>query len=181
MLLFQHQQFFERWVAICHFCCKSQFLWTLWLICLHEQRLDAGDDPVNAFVLSSEAALSGAEATKHMQPQVILIWNQEYNLQESLQLCLTPGKIEHSKATCSYSLQLSLNIPHRMDFVRFVTWKSVQRNIGSWSSSSLLRNPRRLIPHYLELRCDSQLVKFLSCNVLSSWVLTQPCTYLFIL
>lgn len=34
-----------------------------------QERLDAGDDPVTAFVLSSEAALSGAEATKHMQPQ----------------------------------------------------------------------------------------------------------------
>ncbi|XP_058108430.1 putative 3,4-dihydroxy-2-butanone kinase isoform X2 [Magnolia sinica] len=34
-----------------------------------QERLDAGDDPVTAFVVSSEAALSGAEATKHMQPQ----------------------------------------------------------------------------------------------------------------
>ncbi|XXG81777.1 hypothetical protein AAC387_Pa09g2347 [Persea americana] len=33
------------------------------------ERLDAGDDPVNAFVLSSEKALSGAQATKNMQPQ----------------------------------------------------------------------------------------------------------------
>lgn len=34
-----------------------------------EERLNAGDDPVNAFVLSSEAALSGAQSTKHMHAQ----------------------------------------------------------------------------------------------------------------
>lgn len=34
-----------------------------------KERLSAGDDPVNAFVLSSEAALAGAESTKHMQAQ----------------------------------------------------------------------------------------------------------------
>eukprot|EP00262_Sarcandra_glabra_P002645 TRINITY_DN13052_c0_g1_i1.p1 TRINITY_DN13052_c0_g1~~TRINITY_DN13052_c0_g1_i1.p1 ORF type:complete len:594 (+),score=136.79 TRINITY_DN13052_c0_g1_i1:155-1936(+) len=33
------------------------------------ERLEAGDDPVSAFILSSEAASSGAEATKHMQAQ----------------------------------------------------------------------------------------------------------------
>ncbi|XP_043695836.1 putative 3,4-dihydroxy-2-butanone kinase isoform X1 [Telopea speciosissima] len=33
------------------------------------ERLDAGDDPSTAFLLSSEAALSGAESTKHMQAQ----------------------------------------------------------------------------------------------------------------
>ncbi|XP_042480890.1 putative 3,4-dihydroxy-2-butanone kinase [Macadamia integrifolia] len=33
------------------------------------QRLDAGDDPTTAFLLSSEAALSGAESTKQMQAQ----------------------------------------------------------------------------------------------------------------
>ncbi|PON97516.1 Dihydroxyacetone kinase [Trema orientale] len=32
-------------------------------------RLNAGDDPVTAFLLSSEAALAGAESTKHMQAQ----------------------------------------------------------------------------------------------------------------
>ncbi|KAJ4973961.1 hypothetical protein NE237_007135 [Protea cynaroides] len=31
------------------------------------ERLDAGDDPSTAFLLSSETALSGAESTKHMQ------------------------------------------------------------------------------------------------------------------
>lgn len=36
---------------------------------LSQQRLDAEDDPVTAFVLSSEAALAGAESTKHMQAQ----------------------------------------------------------------------------------------------------------------
>ncbi|KAL5545123.1 hypothetical protein UlMin_008907 [Ulmus minor] len=34
-----------------------------------QERLNAGDDPVTAFLLSSEAALSGAESTKHMQAQ----------------------------------------------------------------------------------------------------------------
>ncbi|XP_031374939.1 putative 3,4-dihydroxy-2-butanone kinase isoform X2 [Punica granatum] len=34
-----------------------------------KERLGAGDDPVTAFVLSSEAALAGAEATKQMQAQ----------------------------------------------------------------------------------------------------------------
>lgn len=32
-----------------------------------KERLDAGDDPVTAFVLSSEAAVAGAESTKRMQ------------------------------------------------------------------------------------------------------------------
>lgn len=34
-----------------------------------KERLDAGDDPVTAFVLSSEAAVAGAESTVHMQAQ----------------------------------------------------------------------------------------------------------------
>ncbi|KAF8008486.1 hypothetical protein BT93_K2227 [Corymbia citriodora subsp. variegata] len=34
-----------------------------------KKRLDAGDDPVTAFVLSSEAAVAGAESTMHMQAQ----------------------------------------------------------------------------------------------------------------
>jgi dihydroxyacetone kinase len=34
-----------------------------------QERLNAGDDPCIAFVLSSEAALAGAESTKHMQAQ----------------------------------------------------------------------------------------------------------------
>ncbi|XP_062159699.1 putative 3,4-dihydroxy-2-butanone kinase isoform X1 [Alnus glutinosa] len=34
-----------------------------------QERLNAGDVPYTAFVLSSEAALAGAEATKHMQAQ----------------------------------------------------------------------------------------------------------------
>ncbi|XP_062173884.1 putative 3,4-dihydroxy-2-butanone kinase [Alnus glutinosa] len=34
-----------------------------------QERLNAGDVPHTAFVLSSEAALAGAEATKHMQAQ----------------------------------------------------------------------------------------------------------------
>uniref|UniRef100_A0A0A9GBX4 DhaL domain-containing protein n=1 Tax=Arundo donax TaxID=35708 RepID=A0A0A9GBX4_ARUDO len=32
-----------------------------------KQRLEAGDDPVTAFIASSEAALAGAESTKQMQ------------------------------------------------------------------------------------------------------------------
>ncbi|GFY95344.1 dihydroxyacetone kinase [Actinidia rufa] len=34
-----------------------------------KERLVAGDDPADAFILSSEAALAGAESTKHMQAQ----------------------------------------------------------------------------------------------------------------
>ncbi|KAG5536053.1 hypothetical protein RHGRI_023740 [Rhododendron griersonianum] len=34
-----------------------------------KERLSVGDDPVDAFVLSSETALAGAESTKHMQAQ----------------------------------------------------------------------------------------------------------------
>ncbi|VVA19578.1 PREDICTED: dihydroxyacetone kinase [Prunus dulcis] len=34
-----------------------------------QERLKAGDDPATAFLLSSEAALAGAESTKHMQAQ----------------------------------------------------------------------------------------------------------------
>lgn len=57
--------------GLCH-----SFLYSLWMLTdifnCHDQRLTAGDDPVDCFVLSSEAALSGAEATKNMQAQVIL-------------------------------------------------------------------------------------------------------------
>ncbi|KAJ9162585.1 hypothetical protein P3X46_022347 [Hevea brasiliensis] len=34
-----------------------------------QERLTAGDDPITAFILSSEAALAGAESTRHMQAQ----------------------------------------------------------------------------------------------------------------
>ncbi|KAM5570320.1 putative 3,4-dihydroxy-2-butanone kinase [Rosa sericea] len=34
-----------------------------------QERLNAGDDPATAFILSSEAAVAGAESTKHMQAQ----------------------------------------------------------------------------------------------------------------
>ena len=34
------------------------------------QKLNSGEDPITAFVLSSEAALAGAESTKNMQAQV---------------------------------------------------------------------------------------------------------------
>ncbi|KAL6637023.1 hypothetical protein ACP70R_024595 [Stipagrostis hirtigluma subsp. patula] len=33
------------------------------------ERLEAGDDPLNAFIISSEAAFAGAESTRHMQAQ----------------------------------------------------------------------------------------------------------------
>lgn len=35
-----------------------------------DQRLNAEDDPVDAFIISAEAASAGAESTKHMQAQV---------------------------------------------------------------------------------------------------------------
>lgn len=35
-----------------------------------DQRLNAGDDPVDAFIISADAASAGAESTKHMQAQV---------------------------------------------------------------------------------------------------------------
>ncbi|KAL2930508.1 putative 3 4-dihydroxy-2-butanone kinase [Bienertia sinuspersici] len=35
-----------------------------------QERLNVGDDPVDAFVLSSQAAFNGAESTKHMHAQV---------------------------------------------------------------------------------------------------------------
>lgn len=41
-------------------------------MCFDKQRLNAGDDPASAFALSSEAAVAGAESTKHMQAQVNL-------------------------------------------------------------------------------------------------------------
>lgn len=37
------------------------------------QKLAAGVDPVEAFVFSAEAAVAGAESTKNMQAQVIII------------------------------------------------------------------------------------------------------------
>lgn len=39
-----------------------------------DQRLNAGDDPVDAFVISAEAASAGAESTKHMQAQVLSLY-----------------------------------------------------------------------------------------------------------
>lgn len=37
------------------------------------QRLNSGDDPATAFILSAEAARAGAESTKDMQAQVSLV------------------------------------------------------------------------------------------------------------
>lgn len=45
---------------------------------LTKQRLNAGDDPATAFVLSSEAAVAGAESTKDMQAQVNLKSDTQY-------------------------------------------------------------------------------------------------------
>ena len=41
-----------------------------WKTYLAEQRLTAGEDPVTAFIASSEAASAGAESTKQMQAKV---------------------------------------------------------------------------------------------------------------
>lgn len=40
---------------------------------LNEQKLDAGNDLYMAFLLSSEAALSGTESTKQLQVQVTIL------------------------------------------------------------------------------------------------------------
>ena len=41
-----------------------------WKTYCAEQRLKAGEDPVTAFIASSEAASAGAESTKQMQAKV---------------------------------------------------------------------------------------------------------------
>lgn len=38
---------------------------------LYAQKLASGEDPIEAFVSSAEAAVAGAESTKNMQAQVI--------------------------------------------------------------------------------------------------------------
>ncbi|GMH16107.1 hypothetical protein Nepgr_017948 [Nepenthes gracilis] len=53
-----------------------------------QERLEAGDDPVDAFVLSSEAALAGAESTKDMQAQA---GRSTYVSREILALVPDPG------------------------------------------------------------------------------------------
>ena len=50
------------------------FLFLFLFLCFHEQKLDAGDDPLTAFLLSSEAAMYGAESTKDMHAQVIYVF-----------------------------------------------------------------------------------------------------------
>ncbi|XP_015583579.2 putative 3,4-dihydroxy-2-butanone kinase [Ricinus communis] len=55
---------------------------------LLKERLTAGDDPFTAFVLSSEAALAGAESTKHMQAQA---GRSSYISTEILALVPDPG------------------------------------------------------------------------------------------
>lgn len=45
-----------------------------------KQRLASGNDPVDSFVLSAEAALAGAESTKHMQAQVIICLSTSYKI-----------------------------------------------------------------------------------------------------
>lgn len=49
-------------------------LWTLLTTTLLPQGLTVGNDPVDAFFLSAEAALAGAQSTKQMQAQVILVY-----------------------------------------------------------------------------------------------------------
>lgn len=73
MPLSQHQLFYRRSSLII---LPGPLFFNIFLhdlgayITLDTQRLNAGDDSANAFVLSSEAAFAGAESTKQMQAQV---------------------------------------------------------------------------------------------------------------
>ncbi|KAL1318252.1 putative 3,4-dihydroxy-2-butanone kinase isoform X2 [Arachis ipaensis] len=53
-----------------------------------QEKLNAGEDPITAFVLSSEAALTGAELTKKMQAQA---WRSTYVSSELLSTVPDPG------------------------------------------------------------------------------------------
>ncbi|WVZ60301.1 hypothetical protein U9M48_010346 [Paspalum notatum var. saurae] len=44
------------------------------------ERLEAGDDPLDAFIRSSEAALTGAEYTRHMQAQCFVVEREQWNM-----------------------------------------------------------------------------------------------------
>ncbi|XP_004981965.1 putative 3,4-dihydroxy-2-butanone kinase isoform X2 [Setaria italica] len=52
------------------------------------ERLEAGDDPLDAFVVSSEAAMNGAESTRHMQAQA---GRSSYIAADKLALAPDPG------------------------------------------------------------------------------------------
>ncbi|XP_048490224.1 putative 3,4-dihydroxy-2-butanone kinase isoform X2 [Beta vulgaris subsp. vulgaris] len=52
-----------------------------------QERLKAGDDPIDAFVLSSEAAFIGAESTKHMHAQL------DTSLSNSTSISCLPGPV----------------------------------------------------------------------------------------
>ncbi|KAH9780629.1 triokinase/fmn cyclase [Citrus sinensis] len=56
-----------------------------------QERLSAGIDPSTAFILSSEAAIAGAESTKHMQAQLIQAGRSTYISPEILASVPDPG------------------------------------------------------------------------------------------
>jgi len=76
MPLFQLQLFFRRSTitTVLYFLCWCGVFFWYQSSYFHEQRLNAGDDPCTAFLLSSEAAVAGAESTKHMQAQVTFLF-----------------------------------------------------------------------------------------------------------
>ncbi|KAF7822118.1 putative 3,4-dihydroxy-2-butanone kinase [Senna tora] len=67
-----------------------------------EERLNVGDEPSTAFVLSSEAALAGAESTKHMQPQGVNVGalgmekkrdgGEKGKMKSEVEICLLAGR-----------------------------------------------------------------------------------------
>ena len=58
--------------------------------CSYKQRLAAGDDAVEAFVLSSQAAVDGAESTKDMQAQVAFLFYHFLLLIFEFQMLFSP-------------------------------------------------------------------------------------------
>ncbi|KAG6753795.1 hypothetical protein POTOM_041794 [Populus tomentosa] len=56
-----------------------------------QERLNAGDDPCTAFLLSSEAAVAGAESTKHMQAQFMQAGRSTYISSDILATVPDPG------------------------------------------------------------------------------------------
>lgn len=56
----------------------------------YKQRLAAGDDAVEAFVLSSQAAVDGAESTKDMQAQVAFFFYHFPRLIFEFQMLFSP-------------------------------------------------------------------------------------------
>jgi len=72
MLLYQHCQLLKRSMFFhdTSFAFFSYIPYSSRNFMHWDQRLNAGDDPVDAFIISAEAASAGAESTKHMQAQV---------------------------------------------------------------------------------------------------------------